>query len=100
MQSIPLGRVAGIPVSANWSLVLLLGLLGWQLDQTIFPSADPGLSPSAYLAMGAIAAVAFALSILLHEFGHALVALLGRRAGQRFDLPGQRDLLRPARRRA
>ncbi len=74
MQSIPLGRVAGIPVSANWSLVLLLGLLGWQLDQTIFPSADPGLSPTAYLAMGAIAAVAFALSILLHEFGHALVA--------------------------
>lgn len=74
MQSIPLGRVAGIPVSANWSLVLLLGLLGWQLDQTIFPAADPGLSPAAYLAMGAIAAVAFAVSILLHEFGHALEA--------------------------
>jgi len=73
-SSIPLGRVAGIPVSANWSLVILLGLLGWQLDQTIFPAADPGLSPAAYLAMGAIAAVAFALSILLHEFGHALEA--------------------------
>ncbi len=73
-SSIPLGRIAGIPVSANWSLVILLGLLGWQLDQTIFPSADPGLSASAYLAMGAISGVAFAVSILLHEFGHALVA--------------------------
>jgi len=73
-SSFPLGRIAGIPVSANWSLVILLGLLGWQLDQSIYPAADPGLSPNAYLAMGAISAVAFALSILLHEFGHAMEA--------------------------
>jgi Zn-dependent protease len=73
-SSFPLGRIAGIPVSANWSLIILLGLLGWQLDQTIYPAADPGLSPGTYLAMGTISAVAFALSILLHEFGHAIEA--------------------------
>jgi Zn-dependent protease len=73
-SSIPLGRIAGIPISANWSLVPLLALLVWQLDQVVFPATNPGLGSGVYLAMGAAAAIVFALSILAHEFGHALQA--------------------------
>jgi Zn-dependent protease len=73
-SSIPLGRIAGIPVSANWSLLPLLALLVWQLDRTVFPVSNPGLGSGTYLVMGIISALVFAVSILLHEFGHALVA--------------------------
>ncbi len=73
-SSIPLGRIAGIPISANWSLLPLLALLVWQLDQVVFPATNPGLGGGVYLGMGAIAALVFAVSILAHEFGHALQA--------------------------
>ena len=73
-SSLPLGRIAGIPVSANWSLLPLLALLVWQLDNSVFPASNPGLGSGVYLAMGVISALVFAVSILLHEFGHAMVA--------------------------
>lgn len=73
-SSIPLGRIAGIPVSANWSLVPLLALLVWQLAAVVFPATNPGLGSGTYLAMGTIAALVFAVSILAHEFGHAVQA--------------------------
>jgi Zn-dependent protease len=73
-SSLPLGRIAGIPVSANWSLLPLLALLVWQLQDSVFPASNPGLGSGAYLVMGVVSALVFAVSILLHEFGHALVA--------------------------
>jgi Zn-dependent protease len=73
-SSIPLGRIAGIPISANWSLIPLLALLVWQLDGVVFPATNPGLGSGAYLAMAVAAALVFAVSILAHEFGHALQA--------------------------
>jgi Zn-dependent protease len=73
-SSIPLGRIAGIPVSANWSLLPLLALLVWQLAEAVFPATNPGLGSGAYLLMGLISALAFAVSILAHEFGHATQA--------------------------
>ncbi len=79
-SSIPLGRIAGIPISANWSLVPLLVLLTWQLAAVVFPATNPGLGGGVYLAMAAVAAVVFAVSILAHEFGHALQA---RREGMK-----------------
>ena len=72
--SIPLGRIAGIPISANWSLVALMALLVWDLKNGVFPASDPGQSGGVYLLMGVAAAACFVLGILLHEFGHALQA--------------------------
>jgi Zn-dependent protease len=78
--SLRLGRIAGIPVGANWSVLLIALLVGWPLAGTVLPGLAPGLAPSAYLLAGAVATALFLGSLLAHELGHALVA---RRAGLR-----------------
>ena len=60
--SLNLGRYFGIPVRAHWSMALVAVLFGTTLTREFGVVA------------GAIATLAFFLSILLHEFGHALVA--------------------------
>ncbi len=77
-----LGRVAGIEIGINWSVLGLLALLMWTLATTIFPESNAGLSDNAYFAMAVVASLAFFASILLHELGHALQA---RRDGMRID---------------
>ncbi len=60
--SLSLGRYAGIPVRAHWSIALIVLLFGTVLAERL------GLT-------GAIVAtLAFFASIVAHEFGHALVA--------------------------
>ncbi len=75
-DSISLGRIAGVRVGLNWSVVVLAGLLMWTLATAVFPDSDPGLGA------GAHASVLFAASILLHELGHAVQA---RRDGMEID---------------
>jgi len=60
--SLSLGRYAGIPVRAHWSVALIAAFFGAYLGAAF------GVIP------GFIATVAFFLSILAHEFAHALVA--------------------------
>jgi len=81
-DSITLGRIAGIRVGVNWSWLVVFALIVWTLSQQIFPRQNPGLGDNAYIAMGAIAALLFFLSLLLHEFGHAFVA---RHEGMKID---------------
>ena len=80
--SYSLGRVAGIEIGINWSVLALLALLMWTLATGIFPSTNPGLGDNAYFAMAVLASLAFFASILLHELGHALQA---RRDGMEID---------------
>lgn len=77
-----LGRVAGIEIGLNWSVLGLLALLMWTLATNIFPDTNPGLGDNAYFAMAVAASLAFFASILLHELGHALQA---RRDGMQID---------------
>ena len=81
-DSFKLGRFAGIEVGVNWSWLVVFALIVWTLATGIFPSENPGLSDGAYVAMSVIAAVLFFTSLLLHEFGHALVA---RREGMEIE---------------
>lgn len=81
-NSYSLGRVAGIEIGLNWSVLGLLALLMWTLATGIFPSTNPGLGDNAYFAMAVVASLGFFGSILLHELGHALQA---RRDGMRID---------------
>ena len=60
--SIPLGRFAGISVSAHWSAGLIAVVIGSTLHGLF------GLHAAV------IGTIAFLISILLHEFGHALTA--------------------------
>jgi Zn-dependent protease len=74
------GRVAGIPVGANWSVLLIGALIAWSLATTILPAQAPGLGPAGYWLAAGLGAGLFLASLLAHELGHALVA---RRAGLR-----------------
>jgi Zn-dependent protease/CBS domain-containing protein len=81
-SSVRLGRIAGIEFGLNWSWVVVFVLIVWTLASGIFPSTNPGLSKGTHVAMALVAAFFFFLSILLHEFGHALQA---RREGIEID---------------
>jgi Zn-dependent protease/CBS domain-containing protein len=81
-SSLRLGRIAGIEFGVNWSWLVVFALIVWTLASAIFPSTNPGLSKSAHIAMAIVAASLFFLSLLLHEFGHALRA---RREGIEID---------------
>ena len=81
-SSIRLGRIAGIEIGVNWSLIVVFALIVWSLATGVFPSQNEGLSDATYLAMAIVAALLFFLSVLLHELGHALQA---QREGMEID---------------
>jgi Zn-dependent protease len=78
--SLRFGRIAGIPVGASWSALLIAALIAWSLAGRLLPAQAPGLAPAAYWLAGAAGAGLFLGSLLAHEIGHALVA---RRVGLR-----------------
>lgn len=74
-------RILGFPVSidASWLIVLFLLTLSFAEEfpailHQYFPTDAPLHSSTAFWAMGFITALAFFGCILLHEFGHAVVA--------------------------
>jgi Zn-dependent protease/CBS domain-containing protein len=73
-DSYSLGRIAGVRIGLNWSVLLLLALLMWTLATGVFPETNPGLGDNTYFAMAVVSALAFFASILLHELGHAVQA--------------------------
>jgi Zn-dependent protease/CBS domain-containing protein len=81
-SSFELGRFAGIRVGVHWSWLVIFVLLVWSLSTTVFPSQNEGLSDSTYLAMSFAASLLFFVSLLLHEYGHALQA---RREGMEIE---------------
>ncbi|MGY0004576.1 site-2 protease family protein [Micromonospora sp. I033] len=72
--SFRLGRIAGVPVGVNWSVLVIFVLIAWALSASQFPRAYPGHSAVAYVAAGLAAAVVFFLGLLAHEVAHAVVA--------------------------
>lgn len=69
-----LGRVAGIRIGLNWSVLVIAWLVCWGLATEGFPTAFPDQSTGAYWAAGAVTAVLFFASLVGHELGHSLVA--------------------------
>jgi Zn-dependent protease/CBS domain-containing protein len=74
-SSIRLGRLFGIDIGANWSLVFVFALIAWTLANQVLPVDVPGQPALAYWVAGAIGAVAFYACLLAHELAHALVAI-------------------------
>jgi len=70
-----IARVHGIPVYLHFSWLIVFGLITWTLAAGYFPSQYPGLPASSQWAKALVASFLFFLSILLHELGHAVVAL-------------------------
>jgi len=73
-ENLSLGRIAGIHVGLNWSLLVVAALIAWSLATGILPPAAPGQTSTAYWTAGSLSAVIFLLSLLAHELAHSIVA--------------------------
>ncbi|HET6877520.1 MAG TPA: site-2 protease family protein [Jatrophihabitans sp.] len=73
-RGIKLGRVAGVEVSAHWSVAILVALLTALLAASELPAAVPGEPTAVYWLVGAGTAALFFVSLAGHELAHAVVA--------------------------
>jgi Zn-dependent protease/CBS domain-containing protein len=72
--TIRLGRLFGIDIGFNWSLIFIFVLIAWTLANGVLPQDVPGQGQVAYWVVGAIGAIVFYACLLAHEMSHALVA--------------------------
>jgi Zn-dependent protease len=70
-----LGEVWGIAIGIHPSWLLVFALITWSLASGIFPGEWPGLAPGTYWVLGAVTTILFFGSIIVHELGHARIAL-------------------------
>jgi len=73
-SSIRLGRLFGIEIGANWSLVFIFALIAWTLATEVLPLEVSNQPALAYWVAGGVGAVVFYGCLLAHELAHALVA--------------------------
>ncbi|GAA2806785.1 site-2 protease family protein [Kribbella solani] len=85
-QTIRFGRISGVEVGANWSLLVLILLVADGLATAVLPQLAPGYSSGAYWTAGVVCGLLIAGSLLLHELAHSVVA-------QRAGIPVQRITL-------
>ncbi|MBN1135313.1 MAG: site-2 protease family protein [Anaerolineae bacterium] len=75
LRTISLGRVLGIPIGVHYSWFTILVLLTWALAVGYYPAEFQGGRTVSYWIMGALTAILLFVTVLLHELGHAIVAL-------------------------
>ena len=73
-QTLRLGRVAGIPVGAHWSVAVIVVIITAMLGGSALPAAAPRQPAAVYWVVAAATAALFAASLLAHELAHAIVA--------------------------
>lgn len=73
-REIPLGRIAGVKVTMDLTVLLLAAFYTVALATNRFPIENPGHADSTYWIAGIGGALLFFISLLAHEMGHALVA--------------------------
>ncbi|MCF7984207.1 MAG: site-2 protease family protein [Thiohalocapsa sp.] len=77
-RGVRLGRIAGVLVRLDWSLLIIFFLIATTLAAGLLPSWHPEWSTATLIATAAAAAVLFLASVLAHELAHAV---MGRRLG-------------------
>lgn len=73
-RGLSLGRLAGVEIRADLSLLVVLFLVAFGLAGGLLPAWHPAWPPSQRWLVGLAAAVLFFASIVAHELSHALVA--------------------------
>jgi len=81
-ETIRLGRIFGIPVGLNWSILAIAALLAVDLAVGRYPSIYPQASELSMWAMAIFVSLLFFASVLGHELAHAVVA---RRYGMQVE---------------
>jgi len=74
-NTIPLGRILGIPIRLDYSWFLIFVLLTWSLAVGYYPAEFKNLPASHYWIMAALTTIMLFVSVLLHELGHSVVAM-------------------------
>ena len=69
-----LGRISGIRIGVNWSVLFIVALLAYGLAAGQFPAEVPRHPVAEYIVAGVVTAVAYVGSLLVHELAHSLVA--------------------------
>jgi Zn-dependent protease len=77
-QSFSLGRISGIRIGVNWSVLVIVALLAYGLASGQFPAEAPRRPEVEYVAAAIVTAVAYIGSLLAHELAHSLVARRNR----------------------
>ena len=72
--TIRLGKILGIDVGLNWSLVFVYALIVWTLATDLLPGDVSNQGALTYWVVAAVGGVAFYACLLAHELAHALVA--------------------------
>jgi Zn-dependent protease len=73
-KGVPLGRVAGIKITADWSVLVIGALLAWGVAAAAVPGEAPHTPEWLAWVVGAIVALLLLVSLTAHELGHALLA--------------------------
>lgn len=73
-QNIRLGKIAGIPIEANWSVLVIFFLFTWELAALVLPSEHPHDSTGAYWIAGIVTTILLFASLVAHEVSHTIVA--------------------------
>ena len=81
-RGVRLGRIAGIKVTADWSVLVIAALVAWGVAGAAVPGDAHGTPPWLAWIVGAVVAALMLASLVAHELGHALVA---RRRGMTID---------------
>lgn len=81
-RGLRLGRIAGVAIHLDWSLIIIFLLITVSLAFGVLPFWHPDWGPLVTGLTAVAAALLFLVSVLLHELSHAVV---GRRLGMRIE---------------
>ena len=70
-HTIPIGRILGIPIDLDYSWFLVAALTTWMLADNYYPAEFKGGTTGEYWLMGAVTAILFFVSIVVHELAHS-----------------------------
>jgi Zn-dependent protease len=74
MHSFRLGRVLGIELRVDWSLLVIFSLLTWNIAVVALPALAPSYSSVEYWAAAIVATALFLATLAAHELSHSLAA--------------------------